>query len=375
MRSLRHIERWSIFIWNRKKLKNKLLKRSIIFRQEQNTLGMENEKEMDLNDGSDPIFSALVVKHEKTSCPTVVINLTTEKNDLEEINHGLSKSEEEEVNHGLSKSEEEEDDDGMIMEIDLDEWKIHFGEFQLWMRMGGRMPHPCSQDNIEQELYKFCNEQWKNKEFMDESIIGLLESTERWFWGQCNTNFDGGKSMIKKDWEILYGSLTMWTRIKNRMPYPGTTDEMENEQFEFCNEQWKNKDSLSTMKISKLETISVWFWGNALEVVQPNDKEVRKSKAITMIKTRQPIFCEKQKIRKKSVRGKEIKKGKRSFEERFSELRQWVRLNKRLPTSQSKSEEEKFLTRFCLVQRRQERIGNLSGERKQKMKSLPGWQW
>lgn len=205
-------------------------------------------------------------------------------------------------------------------EIDLDEWKIRFGEFHLWMRINKKMPHPCNPNTIEQEMYTFCSEQWKNREILDHSLISLLESTDNWFWGNATEKIDQPKS-DEINWEILYGSFAMWTKLNNRMPYPHATDNMENEQFAFCNHQWLHRDDMTITKKVKLESISVWFWGipfktsplternqryiirTSRDVVEPERSDARNiAKPVKSLKERTPTFAEKQKIKTRNQR-------------------------------------------------------------------------
>lgn len=244
------------------------------------------------------------------------------------------------------------------------EWLIKFGELRLWSKLNKRMPHPCSPNPIEQDLSKFCVEQWSKKSDLDKSLIDLLESTESWFWADTSTI----KSTLKEtNWEILCGSLMLWVKLNDRMPYPYTSNEIENEQFEFCQQQWLNQQSLSASKIARLESINQWFWGKPLEALPETTHQ--KSRLVLRIKSKQPVYCDKQKVKKTRS-----SKHKRPFEERFKELEQWVKENGRIPKSQADPEEAPF-SRFCSSQKRQNRIRKLTTQRKQKMESLPGWHW
>lgn len=270
-------------------------------------------------------------------------------------------------------------------------WATKLGKFQIWTELSERLPHPYSPDLTERCLSKFLLDQWRNKKQLTAIQLDLLKSTKYWFWGDLTKK----SSLTETNWEISYGCLVMWVKFNKVIPYPFTSDDLENEQFEFCNQQWINKNSLSDDKIAKLQSIKGWFWGKPIEELieeEPIDelieeepviakpvksikikikspvKKLTRSRAVESLKGKSPTYCEKQKIKKP--------RQQKPFWERFNELYEWVEKRGRLPTSQSKLEpEENSFARFCLTQRSQYRLGRMSVERKRKMDTIPGWHW
>jgi predicted transglutaminase-like cysteine proteinase len=123
-------------------------------------------------------------------------------------------------------------------------------------------------------------------------------------------------------WEYNYNELKIWIENNNTLPSKHSTDEIERKLGSFCNNQrqYKKHNKLNEDNIKKLEDINIWYW----EYVDP-------------------------------------------FDESYNELKKWVELNKKIPSTTAIDGIGKKLATFCSTQRH--------SKKKNKLDKIKGWYW
>lgn len=141
--------------------------------------------------------------------------------------------------------------------------------------------------------------------------------------------------VIKDNFDEMVREVKLW--IQNNGDIPKRTMEDKNEQrlAKWCSRQreFYRDNTLSVERIEKVETIPDWTWGRTIAT---------------------------------------IKKG---FAERAIELENWVRFNQKLPGEGSKNSQERTLSNWCSMKRRNYFGKLLSQEEIQKLNSIPFWYW
>ena len=126
-----------------------------------------------------------------------------------------------------------------------------------------------------------------------------------------------------------------WVEINNRIPSLNSKNGNEKKLATFCSTQKysKKNNKLSNDRIIKLNAIPDWYWGN-----------------------------------------EEIKT-KKTFDESYDKLTQWIEINNKMPNSDSKNEIEKRLGTFCCDQRQNKKNNKLTDDKIMKLNVIPNWHW
>lgn len=135
--------------------------------------------------------------------------------------------------------------------------------------------------------------------------------------------------------EYKFIELKIWIDANQRMPSQHSNDNYENTLGKFCSRlrQSRTNNSLDNYKIDKLNTIDLWYWSTK----QMHDKK--------------------------------------SWNETYIELKEFVKENNRLPSLGSSDIVEKKLAKFCSNQKSDKRHGTLSIDQINKLNEIPAWDW
>lgn len=207
----------------------------------------------------------------------------------------------------------------------METFNKNYSELKQWMNINNKVPNPHSKNITEKNLGLFYHRQRYNKKNgkLTKEKIKILEQIGGWEWEQRDF-FDEN-----------YNKLKQWVEINKKIPISSSKNELERTLGKFCDRQRNNKKNgkLTQEKITKLEQIDNWYWGN---------EEIK-------------IF--------------------KTFDENYNELKQWVEVNNKIPSNKSKNKIENKLGIFCSNQRQNKRNNRLTQEKIQKLEGLDYWYW
>ena len=197
-------------------------------------------------------------------------------------------------------------------------------ELKKWINANNKIPIIMSKSKNEQFLGRWCERMRKKNDLSDEKIK-LLEEIPGWYWNYTKEVF------MKK-----YNELKKWVEINNKIPSQHSNDLPQKFLACWCNQLRgkKRKNKLSEENIKLLEEIPNWYWGN------------------DFIKDKQP------------------------FNERYNELKEWIKINNKLPCSTSRDTIEKSLGSWCCSRRKEYKQNHkLLEENIKLLEELPNWYW
>lgn len=201
-----------------------------------------------------------------------------------------------------------------------DMFDVNVERVKKWREKNKRFPSQCSKDTEERFLgFWIINQRqnYKNNK-LSEYKIKKIETIDEWIWKK-NNSFDENFDLF-----IEF--------VKNNKKFPSACSNYKKEKVlgTWAQKQihrYKN-NKLSNYKIKKLETIEGWSW-----------------------------------------------KRNNSFDENYVLLVEFVKNNKKLPSSNSKNNDEKLLyTWVCSLQKRYN-AGNLPDDKIEKLEKIDHWKW
>jgi len=207
-------------------------------------------------------------------------------------------------------------------------WFEICGKILDWVNLNDTLPDFISSNETEKDLALWCiHQQIDNLRLkLNRSQISKLKSIKGWTW---KTSYD-------EIWNEIYDILIIWINGNKRLPKQGSKDKVEKFIGKWCCRQKESQkdNKLSKPRKNKLELINGWQWINTNKVI--------------------------------------IKK---TWNQRFNDLREWVSQNNRLPLKSSSNQEERSLGVWCFNRKRNKQSGKLSKDQIKKLESLPGWKW
>ncbi len=205
-----------------------------------------------------------------------------------------------------------------------DSWMYNYNKIKCWMEINDILPVQTFKNDEEHPLGKWCNRmrEFKRKKILSERKIYLLELIQSWYWGNKVTR-------ERKSFKERFNMLKQWMdKNNNKLPTQHEKDKDGELLGIWCNSrrQDKKKDKLSIEKIELLESLHGWFW-----------------------------------------------KKKDPFYDVYEQLKQWIIINKDIPSYNSENSEEKFLGDWCSKRRIDFRKKRLSCDKIKLLELLPGW--
>jgi len=201
-----------------------------------------------------------------------------------------------------------------------DKFNDSYEEIKKWILTNNKLPSIASNDLQEKQYGTWCSTQRINNKkgiLTDENIM-KLEELNGWFW-DLDDKFNDSYEEIKK-----------WIEINKKLPTESSKDHIEKQLGCWCYNQRKNKkkEKLSDERIIKLEKLTGWYWEK-----------------------------------------------KDSFDDSYDKLKQFIEINKKLPSQMSKDPQEKQLWVWCCTRRKEKRNNKLSDAKINKLEKLKGWYW
>jgi len=263
-----------------------------------------------------------------------------------------------------------------------------------WIQINKKIPSADSNDPQEKQFGKWCSHQRENKkkEKLSDERINKLELLDGWFWDQDNL-FNDSYELIKQ-----------WITINKKLPSKCSKDPQEKQFGRWCSHKRddKKKKKLLDIKIKKLETLTGWIW----EQKDPFDDHYDELKQFIEVHKKMPSTGsenpqEKQLCSWCSHKREDKKKGKltdaktkklekiegwywinetiniivKSFDDSYDQLKQWIEINKKIPSTNSKDPHEKQLGIWCSTQRTNKKKGKLLDDKIKKLEEITKWYW
>jgi uncharacterized Fe-S cluster-containing protein len=277
---------------------------------------------------------------------------------------------------------------GWYWEIE-DPFDKRYNELKEWIEINNRIPSEGSKNMTEKSFGLFCAHQRQNKKQDKLTVeqIQKLEKIDGWYWVGNSKSFNE-----------RYDDLKQWIYENNKIPCERSKNTIEKSLGLFCSrqKQHKKQNKLTDEQIQKFEEINDWFW----ETENPFDKHCIDLKRWIEINNKMPSetskdiiekklgnFCSHQRQNKRQCKltDEQIHKLEKinkwywemgnSFDENYEKLKQWINNNKKMPSTHSEDEQEKYLGNFCSNQRYKKKIGKLSDEQIKKLETLEKWFW
>lgn len=224
--------------------------------------------------------------------------------------------------------------DDWINNIEINLWKkmnhfeYNYNILKEWVNINKKIPSINSKNKIEKTLGRYCVKLRQNCKngILNEEKIEKLNLIEGWYWS----------SNIKikfQTFEEKFYDIKNWVIVNNKIPSDYSKNEEESRLGRLCNKLRANykKNKLNKNQIQLLEKIPNWFW--------------------------------------------ESKASKKTFDENFNDLRNWLLLNKRMPSRYTNDISEKKLGEWSERQKILKRKNKMSIDIILKFNQLEYWIW
>ena len=281
--------------------------------------------------------------------------------------------------------------EGKVWEI-VDTFMNTYKRAKAWIDENKKIPAQSSKDLTEKQLANWCTLQrlYKRTNKLDTYKIKQLEKFDEWYWNKNDV-----------DEKIL--EIKEWMSDNNKIPSGSSKNLIERQLGKWCNVQRANfrNNKLSSADITKLQKLNGWFWDKSEFLDKRIDefkKWVLKNKTTPCDHSKNPVekslskWASKRRQQKKKNKlsdteieqleklemwfwGEDTVKIVKRFDETYIDIKKWITLNKKIPSSTSKDIIEKKLGSWCCDQRHHYRTNKLSDDRIKKLNELPYWFW
>jgi len=135
--------------------------------------------------------------------------------------------------------------------------------------------------------------------------------------------------------EYMYQEVKMWIDENDKIPSSGSKNIIEKKLGYWCSGMRQNKkqNNINSYRLKQLDNLSYWYWGDNI---------------IRHIKT---------------------------FDQTYSELKQWININNKIPSYGSKNNTEKQLGQWCSRMRKNKKQSKLEYIQIKQLEELHGWYW
>ena len=273
-------------------------------------------------------------------------------------------------------------------------WDSNFEAVRDYAKREGKLPFNESKDFEVRKLGYWCSKQRRLRRVgkLSKERRKKLETIKVWYWDVDNE----GK------WDFNFEAAGDYAEKEGKLPSSSSKDVEIRKLGEWCDKQRRLRrvGKLSQERQKKLETISIWDWGedyndswdsNFEAVRDYAEKEGKlppqRSKNIEVKKL--GTWCNYQRnLRRRGKLSEERQKkletisiwwwdedfdGK--WDSNFKQTRDYVKKEGKLPSIYSRDIEVSRLGQWCNSQRIFRRAGKLSKERQEKLMSIKGWYW
>lgn len=279
----------------------------------------------------------------------------------------------------------------------------NYNELIKWINEYKKIPLSQSKDLIEKQLGQFCNNQRvkKKKNKLSKHKIVQLEKIKIWYW-------HNDIIIERKPFDEKYDELKKWTDKNKKIPSMQSKNLIEKQLGTFCANQksQRKQNKLDKNKIENLEKLIGWSWySDEIKVKKLFDEQydelvkwINENKKIPnknnedSIENLLGLFCQKQRNKKRVNKldknkisqleklegwswGKSEFKLQKTFDENYEELKKWININKKIPSSCSKNLVEKQFGQFCASQRQNKKNNNLDKHKIDQLNHLESWYW
>jgi superfamily II DNA or RNA helicase len=266
-----------------------------------------------------------------------------------------------------------------------------------WINKHHKLPSQTSMDLEEMKLGRWCSTKRRDKikGIITDDRIQKLELIPLWYWEKedpFDTNYDNVIKFVNKN---------------NKLPNAKSKNIKEKKLGQWCSQQKSNKQigKLGNDKIEKLNLIPKWKWFNKRikkvrsfdesynDVVEWNLKynRIPSSESQDILEKQLSYWCGTQRKNKKIGKLDEHKIKKlellnnwywnlnnrfdNKFINNFKKLKEYIEINNKLPSQNSKDDDIKLLGTWCQSLRDYKKKKILDDEKIKQLESLPLWYW
>ncbi|AYV79564.1 MAG: superfamily II helicase, partial [Faunusvirus sp.] len=202
----------------------------------------------------------------------------------------------------------------------IDPFNENYNKLKELIISNNKLPSDKSNNPIEKQLYYWCGDRRSDKKNnkLDSDKILQLEALTGWYWEKLD-QFDDGYDNLKK-----------WITVNNKIPSQKSDDPTEKQLGYWCcsRRQDKKYNNLSDNKIKLLENLPNWYW-----------------EKIDL------------------------------FNDNYNNLKKWLNINNKFPTSNSDDAIEKQLGVWCAAKKSDKKKNKLADDKIKLLELLPGWCW
>lgn len=287
-----------------------------------------------------------------------------------------------------------------ISNLEINVWKrlnmfdYMYNKLKEFVEKNNKYPSQVAKDDEELKLHHWMMSRKREKRIgiLSQERIEKLENIPNFKWDSLES-FDD-----------KYNKLLEFIVKNNKLPSEWSKNKEEIKLATWCRRLRKEKriNQLSDEKIQKLEKISIWFWdkedpfekryNELVDWIQKNKKipsinskdKKEKELGAYCVKMRQLQKKHKLKLEKEQklnelegwfwCKDTDVKKFQ-TMDEKYNDIKKWMDINNKIPTENSKDEEEARLGRLCNKIRARYRDGKISQDNIKLFEALPNWFW
>ena len=288
-------------------------------------------------------------------------------------------------------------------EINLDKWNIKikdkiwqisdnfyftYKKVYMWVINNNKLPTGEDKDKNIRIMGTWCQKQRTNYKLktLSERKIKFLEKMPLWNWGMDDL------------FNIKCKLLIDFVNINNKMPCTTSKNVTERKLGHWIHFQRKKffAKKLKPDKLNALKKIKGWeslklrgnVYKDLVDWVYKNNK-IPKRISNDLVEENLGRHCQKIKIiyKNQCLTQEKIEKYenipgwcweikfRKTFEERYEELNNWLKTNNNFPKSRSKNSVEKSLANWCCTMRAKKKNAKLTKNQVIKLNKIKGWKW
>lgn len=268
-----------------------------------------------------------------------------------------------------------------------------YTEMEEWIRENKKIPISTSKNDVEKRLGNWCNHRRTDKRNnkLSEDIVQKLEQLPGWYWGS-----DSKKNVCS--FEEVYVEIKCWVEKNGKIPLVESKDPTEKRFGKWCSHRRADKREckLSENRTKLLEEIDGWYWDqddlfkktyDELKQWVEDNQKLPSSSSGNETEKRLGFWCLTRRVEKKKKKlsndkillieqlsgWKWVKDD--MFKKTYDELKQWIEINKKIPSSTSNDKIERCYGNWCKSKRKDKRFNKLHEDRIKMLEQLPNWYW
>ncbi len=266
--------------------------------------------------------------------------------------------------------------------------------YESWFNDNNSLPSMDSLDDDEKQLAQWASQMRQNVGLTTYQI-NRLDSLDGWYWTDDQLLFFHN-----------YFDVKQWIKINER--FPRTSSKVSDEKLKafWCRNQRRAHEDLrlTRAQISALEKLSGWYWvywepkPSSYEYIDIEEFIIKfkawfESNHVLPSTTSDntdehnlAILCDRIRKKQKQLPNDQLilldnldewywNKDDEQFMSIYIKLRQWIKINERIPREHATDDQERSLASWCSLKRIKHKKGELEAKRDKLLEKLPQWYW